>query len=78
MSLGRGGRHWLLRQCFGTRGAQADFCFLAQNALGRKEEFLLFAAFFEATMMDSSLSSKPVSFEVSIGGYAPGPHVQKL
>uniref|UniRef100_A0A8C6YXZ8 Fer-1-like protein 4 n=1 Tax=Nothoprocta perdicaria TaxID=30464 RepID=A0A8C6YXZ8_NOTPE len=32
-----------------------------------KEEFLLFAAFFEATMMDSSLGSKPVSFEVSIG-----------
>uniref|UniRef100_A0A8B9FK52 C2 domain-containing protein n=1 Tax=Amazona collaria TaxID=241587 RepID=A0A8B9FK52_9PSIT len=37
-----------------------------------KEEFLLFAAFFEATMMDSSLSSKPVSFEVSIGGYSSG------
>uniref|UniRef100_A0A8C5TYN9 C2 domain-containing protein n=1 Tax=Malurus cyaneus samueli TaxID=2593467 RepID=A0A8C5TYN9_9PASS len=33
------------------------------------DEFLLFAAFFEATMMDSSLSSKPVSFEVSIGNY---------
>ncbi|GAB0197135.1 fer-1-like protein 4 [Grus japonensis] len=42
---------------------------LPKNALGRKEEFLLFAAFFEATMMDSSLSSKPVSFEVSIGNY---------
>ncbi|XP_010215004.1 PREDICTED: fer-1-like protein 4 [Tinamus guttatus] len=42
---------------------------LPENALGRKEEFLLFAAFFEATMMDSSLRSKPVSFEVSIGNY---------
>ncbi|NXS59256.1 FR1L4 protein, partial [Brachypteracias leptosomus] len=42
---------------------------LPENALGRKEEFLLFAAFFEATMMDSSLSSKPLSFEVSIGNY---------
>ncbi|NXG41348.1 FR1L4 protein, partial [Psilopogon haemacephalus] len=42
---------------------------LPENALGRKEEFLLFAAFFEATMMDSSLSSKPVSFEVSLGNY---------
>ncbi|KFP41375.1 Fer-1-like 4, partial [Chlamydotis macqueenii] len=42
---------------------------LPENALGRKEEFLLFAAFFEATMMDSSLGSKPVSFEVSIGNY---------
>ncbi|NXY45830.1 FR1L4 protein, partial [Ceuthmochares aereus] len=39
------------------------------NVLGRKEEFFLFAAFFEATMMDSSLTSKPVSFEVSIGNY---------
>ncbi|NXO02474.1 FR1L4 protein, partial [Rhinopomastus cyanomelas] len=42
---------------------------LPENVLGRKEEFLLFAAFFEATMMDSSLSSKSVSFEVSIGNY---------
>ncbi|XP_027328813.3 fer-1-like protein 4 [Anas platyrhynchos] len=42
---------------------------LPVNALGKKEEFLLFAAFFEATMMDSSLGSKPVSFEVSIGNY---------
>ncbi|NXT95962.1 FR1L4 protein, partial [Anhinga rufa] len=42
---------------------------LPENVLGRKEEFLLFAAFFEATMMDSSLSSKPISFEVSIGNY---------
>lgn len=53
------------------------FCLLAQNVLGRKDEFLLFAAFFEATMMDSSLSSKPVSFEVSIGEYSPWPHVWK-
>ncbi|NXN66305.1 FR1L4 protein, partial [Himantopus himantopus] len=52
-----------------TKGSWADYCLLAQNALGRKEEFLLFAAFFEATMMDSSLSSKSVSFEVSIGNY---------
>ncbi|NWT23697.1 FR1L4 protein, partial [Cardinalis cardinalis] len=42
---------------------------LPENVLGRKDEFLLFAAFFEATMMDSSLSSKPVNFEVSIGNY---------
>ncbi|XP_065548005.1 fer-1-like protein 4 [Lathamus discolor] len=42
---------------------------LPGNALGRKEEFLLFAAFFEATMMDPSLASKPLSFEVSIGNY---------
>ncbi|NWU99342.1 FR1L4 protein, partial [Upupa epops] len=42
---------------------------LPENTLGRKEEFLLFAVFFEATMMESSLSSKSVSFEVSIGNY---------
>ncbi|NXK10907.1 FR1L4 protein, partial [Herpetotheres cachinnans] len=51
------------------KGSWADFCLLVQKALGRKEEFLLFAAFFEATMMDSSLSSKLVSFEISIGNY---------
>ncbi|NWV17935.1 FR1L4 protein, partial [Origma solitaria] len=42
---------------------------LPENVLGRKDEFLLFATFFEATMMDSSLSSKSVNFEVSIGNY---------
>ncbi|XP_027639538.1 fer-1-like protein 4 isoform X3 [Falco peregrinus] len=42
---------------------------LPEKALGRKEEFLLFTAFFEATMMDPSLSSKFVSFEISIGNY---------
>ncbi|KYO40974.1 otoferlin isoform A [Alligator mississippiensis] len=42
---------------------------LPENALGTKEEFLLFATFFEVTMIDSSISSKPVSFEVSLGNY---------
>uniref|UniRef100_A0A669R3E2 C2 domain-containing protein n=1 Tax=Phasianus colchicus TaxID=9054 RepID=A0A669R3E2_PHACC len=50
---------------------------LPENALGTKEEFFLFAAFFEATMMDSSLSSKSVSFEVSIGVYSPGSQMRK-
>uniref|UniRef100_A0A8C4XN19 C2 domain-containing protein n=1 Tax=Falco tinnunculus TaxID=100819 RepID=A0A8C4XN19_FALTI len=45
---------------------------LPEKALGRKEEFLLFTAFFEATMMDPSLSSKLVSFEISIGEYSLG------
>ncbi|XP_075757576.1 fer-1-like protein 4 isoform X2 [Pelodiscus sinensis] len=40
---------------------------LPENALGGKEEFLLFAAFFEVTMMDPSVGSKPVHFEISIG-----------
>lgn len=42
---------------------------LFQNALGVKEEFLLFASFFEVTMIDPSIGTKPVKFEVSIGNY---------
>ncbi|KAF7238941.1 Fer-1-like protein 4 [Varanus komodoensis] len=42
---------------------------LPENALGVKEEFLLFASFFEVTMMDPSIGTKPVKFEVSIGNY---------
>lgn len=34
---------------------------------GEKEEFLLFAAFFEATLIDPSVRSRLLSFEVSIG-----------
>ncbi|NXA74893.1 FR1L4 protein, partial [Thryothorus ludovicianus] len=49
---------------------------LPENVLGRKDEFLLFAAFFEATMMDSSLSSKLVNFEVSIGNYGKSEEVE--
>ncbi|XP_058524347.1 fer-1-like protein 6 [Ochotona princeps] len=33
------------------------------------EEFLLFGAFFEATMIDRKIGDKPISFEVSIGNY---------
>uniref|UniRef100_A0A8C4YDY2 C2 domain-containing protein n=1 Tax=Gopherus evgoodei TaxID=1825980 RepID=A0A8C4YDY2_9SAUR len=40
---------------------------LPENSLGVKEEFLLYAAFFEVTMMDPSIGSKPVRFEISIG-----------
>ncbi|KAL8179277.1 UNVERIFIED_CONTAM: hypothetical protein K2H54_062405, partial [Gekko kuhli] len=42
---------------------------LPENALGVKEEFLLFASFFEVTMMDPSIGTKPVKFEISIGNY---------
>lgn len=31
------------------------------------EEFLLFGAFFEATMIDRKVGDKPISFEVSVG-----------
>uniref|UniRef100_UPI0035900243 otoferlin-like isoform X2 n=1 Tax=Myxine glutinosa TaxID=7769 RepID=UPI0035900243 len=36
---------------------------------GRSEEFLLFATFMEATMIDRRVSDKPISFEVSIGNF---------
>uniref|UniRef100_A0A670XRT4 C2 domain-containing protein n=1 Tax=Pseudonaja textilis TaxID=8673 RepID=A0A670XRT4_PSETE len=42
---------------------------LPENALGVKEEFLLFASFFEVTMMDPSVGTKPMKFEISIGNY---------
>ncbi|XP_078093137.1 fer-1-like protein 4 isoform X2 [Mustelus asterias] len=40
-----------------------------ESIAGEKEEFLLFAAFFEATMVDPSVGSRPLTFEVSIGNY---------
>ncbi|KAM6170713.1 fer-1-like protein 6 [Erethizon dorsatum] len=36
---------------------------------GKYEEFLLFGAFFEATMIDRKIGDKPISFEVSIGNF---------
>lgn len=42
---------------------------LPENFTGDKEEFLLFASFFEVTMIDPSIGSKPVTFELSIGNY---------
>uniref|UniRef100_A0A4W4DYS2 C2 domain-containing protein n=1 Tax=Electrophorus electricus TaxID=8005 RepID=A0A4W4DYS2_ELEEL len=42
---------------------------LPENYTGEKEEFLLFASFFEVTMMDPSIGSKYVTFELSIGNY---------
>uniref|UniRef100_A0A3B1KAX2 Fer-1 like family member 4 n=1 Tax=Astyanax mexicanus TaxID=7994 RepID=A0A3B1KAX2_ASTMX len=42
---------------------------LPENFVGEKEEFLLFASFFEVTMIDPSIGSKFVTFELSIGNY---------
>uniref|UniRef100_A0A8C1STA8 Fer-1 like family member 4 n=1 Tax=Cyprinus carpio TaxID=7962 RepID=A0A8C1STA8_CYPCA len=42
---------------------------LPENFTGEKDEFLLFASFFEVTMIDPSIGSKPVTFELSIGNY---------
>ncbi|XP_054023348.1 fer-1-like protein 6 [Dryobates pubescens] len=35
----------------------------------RFEEFLLFGAFFEATMIDRKVGDKPITFEVSVGNF---------
>uniref|UniRef100_A0AAY4DVA5 C2 domain-containing protein n=1 Tax=Denticeps clupeoides TaxID=299321 RepID=A0AAY4DVA5_9TELE len=40
---------------------------LPEDFLGQKEEFLLFASLFEVTMIDPSIGTKPVTFELSIG-----------
>ncbi|XP_035244550.1 fer-1-like protein 4 [Anguilla anguilla] len=42
---------------------------LPENFLGQKEEYLLFASLFEVTMIDPSIGSKLVTFELSIGNY---------
>ncbi|XP_028854835.1 fer-1-like protein 4 isoform X2 [Denticeps clupeoides] len=42
---------------------------LPEDFLGQKEEFLLFASLFEVTMIDPSIGTKPVTFELSIGNY---------
>lgn len=40
---------------------------IPEGLVGTKEEFLLFASFFEVTMMDPLVGRKPFSFELSIG-----------
>ncbi|XP_059184867.1 fer-1-like protein 4 [Centropristis striata] len=40
---------------------------LPEGFLGQREDFLLFASLFEVTMMDPSVGTKPVAFELSIG-----------
>uniref|UniRef100_A0A3B5ASK2 Fer-1-like protein 4 n=1 Tax=Stegastes partitus TaxID=144197 RepID=A0A3B5ASK2_9TELE len=39
---------------------------LPEGFLGQKEDFLLFASLFEVTMMDPSVGTRPMSFELSI------------
>ncbi|XP_075881234.1 fer-1-like protein 4 isoform X2 [Nelusetta ayraudi] len=40
---------------------------LPEGFLGEKEDFLLFASLFEITMMDLSVGTRPMTFELSIG-----------
>nr|XP_015203273.1 PREDICTED: otoferlin isoform X3 [Lepisosteus oculatus] len=42
---------------------------ISENATGKIEEFFLFGAFLEATMIDRKIGDKPISFEVTIGNY---------
>uniref|UniRef100_A0A8B9CNQ4 Otoferlin n=1 Tax=Anser brachyrhynchus TaxID=132585 RepID=A0A8B9CNQ4_9AVES len=42
---------------------------VADNCTGKMEEFFLFGAFLEATMIDRKIGDKPINFEVTIGNY---------
>ncbi|XP_053565469.1 otoferlin [Bombina bombina] len=42
---------------------------VADNCTGKMEEFFLFGAFLEATMLDRKIGDKPINFEVTIGNY---------
>ncbi|XP_035485892.2 fer-1-like protein 4 [Scophthalmus maximus] len=42
---------------------------LPEGFLGEREDFLLFASLFEFTMIDPSVGTKPLTFELSIGNY---------
>ncbi|XP_063816242.1 fer-1-like protein 4 [Pseudophryne corroboree] len=46
-----------------------DILPMPEDALGVKEEFLLFGVLFQVTMIDPSIGQKPVKFEISIGNY---------
>ncbi|XP_068136045.1 otoferlin isoform X7 [Hyperolius riggenbachi] len=42
---------------------------VTDNCTGKMEEFFLFGAFLEATMVDRKSGDKPINFEVTIGNY---------
>uniref|UniRef100_A0A7M4E4R5 Otoferlin n=1 Tax=Crocodylus porosus TaxID=8502 RepID=A0A7M4E4R5_CROPO len=42
---------------------------VADNCTGKMEEFFLFGAFLEASMIDRKIGDKPINFEVTIGNY---------
>ncbi|XP_026163454.1 fer-1-like protein 4 [Mastacembelus armatus] len=42
---------------------------LPEGFLGQREDFLLFASLFEITMIDPSVGTKPLTFELSIGNH---------
>ncbi|XP_041421073.1 otoferlin isoform X1 [Xenopus laevis] len=42
---------------------------VTENCTGKMEEFFLFGAFLESTMIDRKIGDKPINFEVTIGNY---------
>ncbi|XP_057679056.1 otoferlin isoform X12 [Corythoichthys intestinalis] len=42
---------------------------ISESATGKMEEFFLFGAFLEATMIDRKIGDKPITFEITIGNY---------
>ncbi|XP_041834380.1 fer-1-like protein 4 [Melanotaenia boesemani] len=50
---------------------------LPEGFLGQKEEFLLFASLFEVTMIDPSVGTKPLTFELSIGNNGKAVGIEK-
>lgn len=48
-------------------GQNVTLFFGLQGFLGESQDYLLFASLFEITMMDPSVGTRPVTFELSIG-----------
>ncbi|XP_031705495.1 fer-1-like protein 4 [Anarrhichthys ocellatus] len=50
---------------------------LPEGFVGPREDFLLFASLFEVTMMDPSVGTRPLTFELSIGNYGKAVEVER-
>lgn len=53
----------------GVRAEHFSFflMFCLQGFLGEMQDYLLFSSLFEITMMDPSVGTRPITFELSIG-----------
>ncbi|XP_068450759.1 fer-1-like protein 4 isoform X2 [Clinocottus analis] len=50
---------------------------LPEGFVGQREDFLLFASLFEVTMIDPSVGTRPLTFELSIGNYGKAVGVER-
>ncbi|KAM6946878.1 fer-1-like protein 4 [Lycodopsis pacificus] len=50
---------------------------LPEGFVGPREDFLLFASLFEVTMIDPSVGTRPLTFELSIGNYGKAVEVER-